>query len=931
MSRSLTPQNPLTTSTISVSSAGGFNAGDLVYQKSGDVGVIPDGLVTAANFDITTTARPGGLGPSTSQQITTTGTIGGGAGSGFPNAARLTTNNMVVVYCSLQTGGYYFRIIDENGTQAVAETAAFGGISAAAANQGTVAVTALTGGGFAMACQNGSNTLTYAIYTNLGVLVGSVTTDSSVNINTSSYLNIASRPDGSFIIVINDVTSSNTRFKVYSATGTQVIAWTNVVAYYTSYARCSVAVRSDNSFVISTYTSSTNINYYVYSNLGAAVTNGNLSSGFTPNANYTRLDSTTLTNDSVVFIFNEDTTQTVYFRILTAANSLGSLQSAGVTSYTSNVESLSSGGFIIFNSNTTQNWSRYSVRNSSGTQTGSGNMFGLGMAGPQRGGNYSIVEMVSNIAVIASGTYPFSAGVGNTGFQVMSQVVIATSAVRNFSTASIVTGSVSSPVNTYARGGSTPNAAAFLASTNTTLTKSIARTTGSTYVLSPTAAANAQASYVYTRVMQNGQIVVLYQDNSSTAIRFVVYSPSGVLINTYTVANTSYPSSTTKCCVLTNGNLIIAYASNPSSSSTLGLALYSSSYALLSTATVSTNATISYDKGFDISPMTNSRFAVSFYAGGSTPTWQVYDSSLASLASGTQSTSYLSYMGIAGTANGGFVTVLNSTSTAGLVTWFQNDSGASFSSFATTTYASAMTSLNSPSIAVTPTGAVFAYYVNTSAGSQSFLINPGASVGSSAVTSLGTAGTTNAIQTAAATVMPDGSIVNIVLDASAGYGWAQISPSISVASGSTQVIDSSSISFSGTFTPYSASSNPMVSIAALYDNQFVVAYRRTSDLYPSIFIGATVANSYSLTTVSGTTVSNPAYFPSQSNGYVFKGVATTTATAGGSGIVQNIGATQLNSQYPSATTYQAFDSTGTVIQGTKGTITGRNINMTGVA
>jgi hypothetical protein len=929
MSRSLTPQNPLSTNTISVSSANGFSAGDLVYQKSGDVGVIPDGLVTAANFNISTTAQPGALGPSTAQQITTTGGIGGGAGSGFPNAARLaTTNNMVVVYCSLNTTQYYFRIIDENGTQVVAETLAFGGTGAGTANNGTVAVTALTGGGFAMACQNSSNQLTYAIYTNLGVLVGSVTSDSSVNINTSAYLNIASRPDGSFIIVINDTTSSQTRFKVYSSTGVQVIGWTNVIAYYTAYARCSVAVRSDNSFVISTYSTTTNIQYYVYSNLGAAVTNASVSSGITPNANYTRLDSTTLTNDSVVFILNEDSTQTVYFRILTAANSLGSLQSAGVTSYTSNVKSLSSGGFVIFNSQDSQNWSRYSVRNSAGTQTSAGNMFGLGMAGPQRGGNYSIVEMASNIAVITSGMYPASASVGNTGFQVMSQIVTATSAVRNFSTASIVTGSVSSSVNTYARSGSTPNAASFLASTNTTLTKSIARTTGSTYVLEPTVVANAYVTYVYTRVMQNGQIIVLYQENNTSAIRFAVYSPSGVLLNTYTVATTSYVAATTKCCVLTNGNLVIAYANNPSSSLSLALAIYSPSYVLLSTVTASTNAAVAVNAGFDISPMTNSRFALSFYAGGSTPTWQVYDSTATLLASGTQSTSYNICMAIAGTANGGFVTVLNQNGGSSLVTWFQNTSGVSFSSFATTTYGSSCTSMGSPSIAVTPSGAVYSFFVNSGSASLSYLVNLGASVG--AASSYGS-GSTNATQTIAGTVMPDGSIVNIFLDTVNGYAWKQIAPSLSVATGTIAAIDSATISFNTAFIPYGASSNPTVSIAALYDNQFVVAYRRQTDLYPVIFIGSTTAGSYSLTTVSGTTVSNPAYFPSQSNGYIFKGVATTTVPASGSGVVQNVGAAQLNSQYPSTTTYQAFDSTGTLIQGTKGTITGRNVNMTGTS
>jgi hypothetical protein len=179
--------------------------------------------------------------------------------------------------------------------------------------------------------------------------------------------------------------------------------------------------------------------------------------------------------------------------------------------------------------------------------------------------------------------------------------------------------------------------------------------------------------------------------------------------------------------------------------------------------------------------------------------------------------------------------------------------------------------------------------------------------------------------------MPDGRMVALKLDTAGGgagaFAYVVISPS---AGSSLNNAASSTISFpSNAPQTYNGYPGPSPSLCATLDNQIVVAYINNS-VYPCFMIFDTVGgSSYSNTLVAGTTTSLPAYYPSQSNGYVLKGVSVTAATAGGTGVVQTNGQTQLNSQYPLTTTAQAFDSTGTVIQGTKGTIVGRNITMTG--
>jgi hypothetical protein len=95
----------------------------------------------------------------------------------------------------------------------------------------------------------------------------------------------------------------------------------------------------------------------------------------------------------------------------------------------------------------------------------------------------------------------------------------------------------------------------------------------------------------------------------------------------------------------------------------------------------------------------------------------------------------------------------------------------------------------------------------------------------------------------------------------------------------------------------------------------------------------------SVALISGTTQSNgqgiaPGTTGNGVTGYVFQGVATTTAPAGGTGEVQTVGTALLNSNYSASVSAQAFDHNtpnGSGIAGNKGTIVGRTVNLLGVS
>ena len=922
-----TPTNASTPSFTTVSSSGGFSAGDLVYQKSNNVGLVDGNAVATATFDITGTgtATAGNL-PNTARSLGLS--VGSGGGSYMtPNAAKLTNGNMVVVWVSGTGDLAFFRIVNEAGTEVVAATS----LGSAQSSAQMIAVAALTGGGFAAVWASTSNTFLYAIYNNSGVVVTSAA-EASIGVSSSS-LTVAPRPDGSFIAVVNDTSASQARFKVYSATGVQVIAWTNVAAYNNARARSAVAVRSDNSFVIGMYTSATNIQYYIYTSAGSASSNATLIGSYNGSSSNGHLDMTTLTNDAVVFVYYSSTNTYIIYKILSAANSLGADNI--VSSTAANVcavKSLSGGGFVIaWDVNTTRQL-RFAFYNAAGSSlSGTRENYGGASNSTSANGIFypTIVEMASNVAFINV--------VGKTATS-MTQANISTYAIRNFTAVTQLVGTASSPVSGYARGASTPNAAAFLASTNATLSVTTTQASGSSnYILAPTAIQTTNtANGVCARVMPNSDIVIGVGHNTIGGVLYVYNSLGTVRKNTITI--TSYTNAYLRMCVLTNGNLVVVYNTSATS---VSAQIFNSSYTLLSTTVLSLtnvgNMNSAYLYGLEVSSMINNRFVVGFYDSSSLGACaRVFNSDATVYSPVYSAASTTSAVGctVAGTASGGFVIKWHQGSGVDLnVTWVANTTGSTYVGMTTQTFnaGSAPQAPYFSGIAVSPNDTVLTAFVDQGGGVNSYPVAIDANGTGSQLSAMNSGTTSGNLGIFGVCTMPDGRFVAIKMDSSGGgagsYAYAVISPS---AGSSLSNIAIGTFTFaSNTPQSYNNNSGPMPSPCATLDNQIVVAYVNNNN-YACFTIFDTIGSStYSTTLVSGTTTSLPAYYPSQSNGYVLKGVSVTAATAGGTGVVQTNGSTQLNSQYPSGTTAQAFDSTGTAIQGTKGTIVGRNITMTG--
>lgn len=910
MSRSLTTQSPTTSNTVPVVSNTGFSAGDLVYQKNGAVDVIPDGLVATGNFNINSNVNIT-AGATNSNVLSATG-VGPSGGSQFfgPVAAKLSNGNVVVAYVAY-VGSYYayFRIFDENNTEVVAPTR----IPVFTANSSqNICVCALPAGGFALAFNDSSSALVYAVYTNTGAVTLAPTQDVTVSVQS---MVIAPRGSGNgFIFVTNDSTNLQTRFKVFSDAGTQTIAWTNVVGYNSSQQRPAVAVRSDNSFVVGTRTSASAYRYYVYSSTGTAGVNGTVNSTYTTigSPHFSMTAMTTGTNvDMVYFVFNEATSNYIIRQTLSATNVLGT-ETVVTISYTSSIQALSNGGYAIaYQDGNNLGMLALSVYNSANTPLATTTVNGIAINISNFYNYTSIVELASNYLV--AGSYAYAQTQSPT--TVMAQINKTTYAVRSFNAPSLTVGASSASVNTYAKSASNPNAAYFLASSSGTLSKTIS----SGAVAYPGYVQSTTVNFIHNRVMQNGDIVVVYSD--SIGVKFNVYNSYGTFLNTYTVT-TSITNTFPKACVLFDGTLVIVVPA----SNNFTYTRYSTSYAVLGTASHQTlfpsytpNSPNSISAGYDVAPLANNRFVVGYRA-GSFSTYSVISNSLTAVDSSSISNSQINNASVSSMPNGGF-TISAQNDNGSRQAWMYTlaESG---NTYVQQTQAGSLVGDSWPNSG----------WLSSASTAQGFSAIIGYSNSTSNVYQWDASTSTTFILfnvrqgytgTVGLSTMPNGQVVSVYLDAP---GASYIARFHAMNSSATNVTNSLSLSLPGTG---SANSTPYVCVSPIFDNVFVLTFMDSANK-GAVAIYNMVSKTYSSPITAGVTVQNAVgYTPSQSNGYIFKGVAATSALPGGTGLVQNVGAAQLNTNYPAGTTYQAFDSTGTLVTGTKGTIVGRNVNMTG--
>jgi hypothetical protein len=934
MSRSLTPTATGTTAPAftTVSSSAGFNAGDLVYQKFGTVDVIPNNAATTGSFPITATVAitdtidygtvKSANYSSTSPELTT-----GGAQSRANCLAKLTNGNIVVVWRRV-VSGCYFRIINEDNTEVVAPTLVTS--NNAAGIYRNIGVMALSGGGFVVYATVGGYPA-FAIYSNAGAVVTAYAADTTTN---GFHTIGAPLPSGGFILTTTDTTAADIRFKIYSSTGVQVVAWTSVSAYAATYTPGHIAVRSDNTFCIVYKNSSSDLVIQRYNSAGASqstntvATSANLSSGTT-----NTYDCATLTNDTIVIVFSSNAT-TISYATLSAANSLSAVALLSSALYNNPcIKALSSGGFIVAATQSSYYYLKYGIYNSSAVLQGSIQDFtAFGFSQSSTSGNYvvyaSMVETTNYIMVASSaGTTANSATSPCVSYFQLGVTSPYTVRVQNSTSYSPT--APTTAVSGYVKGSSTPNAAAFYSATTGTLTTTNAASTGSasTYLIAPsTISGPAQVcSCVHSTTMLNGDVVVAYSYNSAPRTTFFnVYSGSGTLKGIYTVGSstdTNPPMVRVAC--LTNGKLVVAHSS---ASSTITFAVYSSAYAFLASGT-NTQAQNSYagSYGFSICAITKDRFAVGFTITGTGYAYLFAYNDAATNVSTANNSTVGYYVSIASSNTGQiYLSYYNSSSSNYSVNTYAESTTNSFNNIQNFNYGSLNATLigNNPS-AVSPLGSYGWWgYNNGSTVTQFVITEVGGGGGETALAISGS--TVSTIATGATTISSRGTFVSFVTNetgATTRIIESYVAPNTGNISSTTLTLPSA---------PYTSGNGAFLSVSAGPDGQIYFAYLNASQ-YPVFGCFNLYATSYTISVVSGVTVSNNALVPSQSNGYIFKGVATTGATAGGTGIVQTNGPAQLSSSYSASTAYQTFDSTGTPIIGTKGTIIGRNINMTGGA
>lgn len=939
MSR-ITPSNPaniLTPAYSTVSSPAGFQSGDLVYYKDSSFGPIPGNAVANANFPITNTL---GLNRTPDNATMYQANIvpdnyNGSNSRRVPNVALLSNGNLVVVYGEHYTSGDslpFFKILDQNGNIVVNRTNISGeGVD----SQGKIGVCALVGGGFAVSFRSsGANSMFIAVYSNTGTVVLAPTLDP----NFLSYTSFDIKPlsGGGFVVGTNnnDQGTSTFRFSTFSSVGT--LLTTNLATGLTANGSQPpvIATFNDNSFAaaIPSVTAS-QLLISRFNSAGAFVANTIVDSSFisTPTAQY---DFITLTNNTGVVLYTVPTTFFTVGRTYTQSTGIVSASTTINTtiSQTVNAAPLSSGGFVVTSAVSASGMTRLLSRNSSLGAVASVDLPGLSA--------YTYQAWCQKNTIIEGSTFisVFDNSFASTGFVYhtvpyyqIDKNNFSTAGIRRQFPASVTTGSINAPVSGYARSNSTPNSAAFLATTTGTLTQTMPASQDSTFVLTPyTAVGNTDVVCQALTEMNNGQFVIAFQ-LASGPVRFSVFNNDGSLVSTTTVSSTS-TGSLVRCACLTNGKLLISWC--PTSTS-IQFAVYSTSYTLLATGTTSgaTGAGITVEQcnnqasaaGHDIAAFGSNGFVVVFYNTGQNFFVATFNDSVVyqNVATATNNGT-MQGLRIA-SDNSGDVAVkgFNATTNQGFVEWFlRNGSEYSIATYVLNTSSTFNGQNFGEGIALSPYGSVFSFERNTSnrriarsmPGNSPFLQTIGAWDWNAA----------------GVTVGQFGEFITIQMDNTA-VRYSRYSPN-SAAPGSYSGQSANAIVTNNlTITDYSVASSPgsQAQIASLYDNVCAISYITNAGTIKVGLIN-TVAATYTTTTTAGVTPSGSALVPSPANGYYLAGISASECAAGGTGVVQINGAATLNSQYPAGTTSQAFDfNTPALDVGVRGTIAGRNVIISG--
>lgn len=944
MSR-ITPPVPNTTLTpaySSVSSAAGFQSGDLVYFRDSNFGTIPGNAVTSANFPVSATVSQNRMAFNT--------TVGwanynpnarvGSTSSRAPSVALLTNGNIAVVFVenSGGNGAACFKIIDQNGAVVVDRTTlGFNGVS------GQIGVCALTGGGFAVAAWNGTTgQISYGVFSNTGTVVAAMATDSNFG-GSINALEIRTMSGGGFVIAVNQ-SGGNYGFRTYSAGGagntyTSTTGWSGD-------AQIVITTFSDNTFAAILPTSSTVLQVTRFNNTGGIIASSTVTSDWQSSTGY---DFITLSDNSGVILNIDNDSNQYWMWARTYNQSTGAVggrnQIAGGQTWqiVPHARPLSAGGFVVvdvWNSTGVPILRRY---NSSFGEIS--NMYLTGLSGyvpnttSQRGWRMTILEGATFLTIVSNGYAQSNPTFSSMPYVQVNKSNITDAGIRRGFQASQTVANISAPVSGYARAGSTPNAASFLAANNQTLTQSFPVSSGSTFALTPyVAVSDSQITHQCMTDMSNGQFVISYRSGTNASTRFTVFNPTGLAAST-TVVAASGSTGISQCTCLGNGKLVVAWV--PNSNDRINFSVYAANtYELLATgSTVGLSSTPSNSPsnwfgsaGYDIAPFGNDSFVVAYATNSGTGvTAAVFnDSVVFQMLANNNSHSGIQNVRVASNATGAVAVKYYSTSQgSGYVAWFFRNTTANSIYFSQTNALSSYTSQNwGEGMVMSPNGTIFAYGSN---GSSRFVNRFGLN-GQVTISPPGGHASNNAGVCAG----QYGDFVTLLID-SGSAAWGRVSVTASQGPYGSSVVnqlyfDTANLTITNQNT--NASIGSQAQIVNLYDDIYAFSYINGGNVSSGgqIVVGfiCTTAASYSSAITAGVSVSSTALIPSPANGYYLAGVAASDCTAGGTGVLQVNGAATLNSQYPAGTTSQSFDfNTPALDVGVRGTISGRNVILSG--